>query len=48
MVQVVGKEGVLGAGVSGNCRSGMDGSLKITRRYPGRGSVYYCSGIRYY
>ena len=27
MVQVVGKEGALGAGVGGNCSSGMDGSI---------------------
>ena len=26
MVRVVGKEGALGAGVGGNCSSGMDGS----------------------
>ena len=38
---MVGKEGALGAGVGGNCSSGMDGSKTITRRYPGRGSVYY-------
>ena len=37
MVRVVGKEGALGAGVGGNCSSGMDGSKKITKRYPGRG-----------
>ena len=37
MVRVVGKEGALGAGMGGNCRSGMDGSKKITKRYPGRG-----------
>ena len=43
MVRVVGKEGALGAGVGGNCSSGMDGSETITRRYPGRGSVYYYS-----
>ena len=42
MVRVVGK-----AGVGGNCSSGMDGSKTITRRYPGRGSVYYFGGFRY-
>ena len=31
--------GVEGGG-GGNCSSGMDGSKKIMRRYPGRGSVY--------
>ena len=31
----------MGAGVGGNCSSGMDGSKTTTRRYPGRGSVYY-------
>ena len=31
MVRVVEKEGALGAGVGGNCSSGMDGSKKITR-----------------
>ena len=36
----VGKEGALGTGVGGNCSSGMDGAETITRRYPGRGSVY--------
>ena len=44
MVRVVGKQGALGAGVGGNCRSGMDGSETITRRYPGRGDVHY-SGV---
>ena len=29
MVRVVGKEEALGAGVGGNCSSGMDGSRKI-------------------
>ena len=33
----VGKEGALGAGVGGNCSSGMDGSKTISNRYPGRG-----------
>ena len=47
MVRVVGKEGVLGAGVGENCSSGMDGFKKITRRYPGRGCVYYSGGFRY-
>ena len=28
------------------CSSGMDGSETITRRYPGRGSVYYSGGFR--
>ena len=36
-MRVVGKEGALGAGVGGNCSSGMDGSGTITRRYAGRG-----------
>ena len=27
-MRVVGKEGVLGAGVGGNCSSGMDGSMR--------------------
>ena len=40
------KEGALGTGVGGNCSSGMDGSETITRRYPGRGSVYYSGGFR--
>ena len=31
--------GVGGGGWGGNCSSGMDGSKKITRRYPGRGRV---------
>ena len=31
MVRVVGKEGALGAGVGGNCSSGMDGSRKMMR-----------------
>ena len=44
MVRVVGKEGALGAGVGGNCSSGMDGSETITRRYPRRGSVYSIVG----
>ena len=39
MVRVVGKEWALGAGVGGNCSSGMDGSKNIMRRYPGGGSV---------
>ena len=47
MVRVVGKEGALGAGGGGNCSSGMDGSKKIMRRYPGGGSVYYSGGFRY-
>ena len=41
MVQVVAKEGALGAGVFGNCSSGMDGFKQMTRQYPGRGSGYY-------
>ena len=45
MVRVVGKERALGAGVGENCSSGMDGSEKITRRYPGRGSVYFSVGF---
>ena len=32
MVRVVGKEGAFGAGVGGNCSSGMDGSKTIMRR----------------
>ena len=47
MVRVVEEEGALGAGVGGNCNNGMDGSKTITRRYPGRGSVYYSGGFRY-
>ena len=47
MVRGVGKEGALGAGMGGNCGSGMDGSKTITRRYPGRGSVYYSGGLRF-
>ena len=46
MVRVVEKEGALGAGVGGNCRSGMDGSNTIMRRHPGRGSVCYSGGFR--
>ena len=46
MVRVVGKEGALGAGGGGKYRSGMDGSEKIMRRYPGRGSVFYSGGFR--
>ena len=46
MVWVVGKEGALGTGLGGNCSSGMEGSKKITKRYPGRGSVYYSAGFR--
>ena len=45
MERVVGKEGALGAGVGGNCSSGMDGSETIPRRYPVRGSVYYSGGF---
>ena len=48
MVRVVGKEGALGAGGGGNGSSGMDGSKTIMRRYPGRGSVYYSGGFRYF
>ena len=40
MVRVVGKEEALGVGVDGNCSSGIDGSKKTTRRYPGRS--FYC------
>ena len=47
MVRVAVQEEALGAGVGGNCSSGMDGSKKITRRYPGRGRVYYSGGFRY-
>ena len=47
MVRVVGKEGALGAGVGGNCSSGMDGYKTITRRYPGRGSVFHSGGFRH-
>ena len=47
MVRVVGREAALGAGGGGNCSSGMDGSKKIIRWYPGRGSVYYPGGFRY-
>ena len=36
-----------GIAAGGNCSSGMDGSKKIIRRYPGRGSVYYSGGFRY-
>ena len=39
MVRVVGNEGALGAMGGGNCRSGMDGSKVIMRRYSGRKSV---------
>ena len=46
MVRVVGKDRALGAGVGGKCSS-MDGSKTITRRYPGRGSVYFSGGFRY-
>ena len=46
-MRVVGKEGALGTGVGGNCSSGMDGSKKLTRRYLGRGGVYYSGGFRY-
>ena len=48
MVRVVGKEGASGAGVGGNCSSGMGGSRTITRRYPGRGSVCYSGRFRYW
>ena len=41
MVRVVGKVEALGAGVGGNCSSSTDGPKEITRRYPGRGIVYY-------
>ena len=47
MVRVVRKEGALGAGVGGNCSSGMDGSKTMMRRYPGRRSVYYSGGFRH-
>ena len=40
------KEGASGTGVGGNCSSGMDGSETMTRRYLGRGSVYYSGGFR--
>ena len=39
--------GVGGGGGVMKWSSGMDGSKKITRRYPGRGSVYYSGGFRY-
>ena len=45
MVRVVGNEGALAAG--GDCSSGMNGSKRIMRRNPGRGSVYYFGGFRY-
>ena len=45
MVRVVGKE-ALRTGVGGNCSSGMDGCETITRRYQGRGSIYYSGGFR--
>ena len=41
-----GAGGGEGGGVGGNCSSGMDRSETITRRYPGRGSVYYSGGFR--
>ena len=41
MVRVVAKEAALGAEVGGNCSRGMDGSETISRRYPGRESVYF-------
>ena len=47
MVQVVGKEGALGAGVGGTCSSGMDVSETIIRCYPARRRVYYSGGFRY-
>ena len=47
MVRVVEKKGALGSGMDGNCSSGVDGSKKIVRRYPGRGSVYYSGRFRY-
>ena len=40
------REGTLGTRVGGDCSSGMDGSETITRRYPGRRSVYYSGGFR--
>ena len=40
MVRVVGKTGAFGAGVGGNCSSGMDGSKTITKRYSGRGKCF--------
>ena len=50
MVRVVGKEGALGVCVcgGGGGSSGMDGSKMITRRYPGRGSVYCSGGFGHY
>ena len=44
-MRVVGKEGALGAGVGGNCSSGMDGSKTITKRYSGRGKCILLWGI---
>ena len=48
MVRVVGKEVALGARGVGDCRSGMDGSKAIIRRYPERGSVCYSGRFRYW
>ena len=45
-MRVVGKKGALVAGVGGNGSRGMDGSETITRRCPGRGTVYYAGGFR--
>ena len=41
-----GRRGRWGRGWVGIAVSGMDGSKTITRRYPGRGSVYYSGGFR--
>ena len=40
--------GVGGDERGGNCRSGMDGSKAIIRRYPGRGSICYSGGFLYW
>ena len=43
-----GEGGGVGGGGGWECSSSMDGSKTITRRYPGRGSVYFFGGFRYY
>ena len=44
---MVGKEGASGAGAGGSYSSGMDGSKTITRRYPGRFTIYIMLPLPY-
>ena len=46
MVRVVGKGGALGAGVGGNCSSGMDGSNRQRGGFQVVEVLYYSGGSR--